>query len=379
MHVQLHIPEPIGRPLSWWRRLPDRWPFLFWLGAVALAVTFYMHGGKLGGLTGTVVSDRQTVSPVEAGTLRHVYVRVGEKVKKGQQLAEMDTALLDAEMLVEQLQAQRQFGLAAQRAEQALREARIRQAEIEGERLVLEQEAERLDDLLAKQLVDAQTVARIKARLETLRRAAELYPELVAILERQCSEAKERQVALDQTLSRTNAPAGDRAVEAAVAADDVESRLNLLELRRSRYRFYAELDGTVSRVFHSPGETVVAGDPILVVIGDTVTGAEGFLPEATMTDVHVGMPAYISPASRLGPAAKARVVAVTPDVMALPARANPLPQRTLRGRRVMLVFEEEHSFLPGQSVAIQFERPLLTRLVPRFVRTPSGRVEMVRP
>lgn len=35
MHVQLHIPEPIGCPVSWWRRLPDRLPFLFWLGAVA--------------------------------------------------------------------------------------------------------------------------------------------------------------------------------------------------------------------------------------------------------------------------------------------------------------------------------------------------------
>ena len=361
MQVSLRIPERIGRHPSWWQRLPNRWPFWVWLAAGCLALALYFQGGRMGGVPGVVMSNRQTLAPIEAATLKAVYVQVGDQVRKGQLLAEMDSSLLDAEMMMERLQAQLQFAQAVSRAEQALYDARIRQAEAAGEMAVLQEEVARLQPLVARQLVDAQTLARAKSRLEALQRALELYPTLIESLEKEWAENKKRQKALESVLQDAGVEGSEWPSD--VGAEALENRLNLLQRRRERYRMYADFDGEVSRIFHSPGETVLAGDPILVVVGLEIAGAEGFIPESTMADVRPGMPAYVATTARLGPSIQGRVVAVTPDVMALPGRANPLPQRTLRGRRLVVRFEEPSPFVPGESVIIQFDKPLIARLL----------------
>lgn len=364
MHVQLKIREPIGRHPHWWERLPNRWPFLIWLAGCVLAIVLYFHGGKLGGVMGVVTANRQDLAPLEAGVLKAVYVQVGDAVKEGQLLAEMDTSLLDAEMTVERLQAQRQFAQSVLRSQQALHDARIRQAETEGELAVLQDEVARLEGLVARQLADAQTLARTKARLEALRRAAELYPALIAALEQDLTEGLARRHALEGMME-DDTDAATNALSEPIP-EDLSRHLDLLRLRRERYRLYAEFDGVVSRVFHSAGETVLAGDPVLTVVGYKITGAEGFLPEATVADIRPGMNVYVTTTARLSDSVRGHIVAVTPDVMALPGRANPIPQRVLRGRRVVVDFDEPAPFIPGESVTIQFERPLLTRLLMRL-------------
>jgi multidrug resistance efflux pump len=364
MQVRLRIKEPIGHRPHWWQRLPNRWPFFVWLAAGGLAVALYFHGGKLGGIMGVVTADRQNLAPIEAGLLKAVYVNAGDAVKKGQLLAEMDTSLLDAEMMVERLQIQRQFAQAILRSEQALYDARIRQAETEGELAILQDEVARLEGLVARQLVDAQTLARTRARLEALRRAAELYPALIAALEKDLGEGMARRNTLEGFLEdETERTANAQGEE---LGNVLGNHLELLRLRRERYHLHAEFDGEVSRVFHSAGETVLAGDPILTIVGRRITGAEGFLPEGTVADVRPGMKVYVTTTARLSTSVRGRIVSVTPDVMALPGRANPIPQRILRGRRVAVVFDEPAPFIAGESVAIQFEQPLITRLLGRL-------------
>lgn len=371
MQVRLRIPERIGHQPHWWQRLPNRWPFLIWLGACGLALALYFHGGRMSGISGVVMSNRQTLAPIEAGTLKAVYARVGDHVKKGRLLAEMDTSLLDAEMTVERLQAQRQFAQVVMQAEEALHDARIRQAEAAGEMAVLEEEVARLEPLVARHLVDAQTLARAKSRLEALRRSAELYPALIETLEKELAESKARQLALEDFLHDERGESDH--TEAALSENDMGGRLGLLRLRRERYRMYADFDGEVSRVFHSPGETVLAGDPILIVVGRNVTGAEGFIPESTIADVRPGMTVFVTTTARLTESVQGRVVAITPDVMTLPGLANPIPQRTLRGRRVVVEFEEPAPFVPGESVIIQFEKPFITRWLTRLSRAAFSR------
>ncbi len=366
MVVRVNIKEHIGRsPPPWWKRLPNRWPFLIWVGAVVLAVFLFSRGGQMGGMTGSVRSSRQIIAPLEDSRIKAIHVELGQEVRKGDLLVEMDTTVLDAEMAVEQLQAERQFALVEFRAETTLKTTRIRQAEAQGEVDVLNTEVERLESLLSRQLVDAQTVARMKARQQALKSGLELYPEMIESLEAQLADARARRLAMDASML-AGVDDGEMGYAGEIDFSQAADRLGLLRLRRQSYRLYAHEDGIVSRVLQAPGDVIAAGLPILTVIGKEVTHVEGFLPEsATARNVRVGMPAYISSTTAMGPITRAIVIAVTPDVMALPTRINPVPDRELRGRRVVLRLTDTHDLLPGETVTIQFERPLLSLLFSR--------------
>ena len=69
------------------------------------------------------------------------------------------------------------------------------------------------------------------------------------------------------------------------------------------------------------------------------------------------MDAYLTPSSGVGKFIKARVVSLTPDVVSLPGRVNPVPNQSYRGRRVILKPEPGAALLPGEEVQIHFRSP----------------------
>jgi len=358
MAVRVHIKEHIGRPhVAWWRRLSGRWSFIFWLAAIVLAIFLLSHGGRMGGMSGMVESDRQDLAPMETARLENLLVKEGDRVLAGDLVAVMDSSVLDAEMTVEKLQAERQFALAVTRAESELRDARIRQAERTGEYEVLDEEVTRLDALLKKQLTDARTVARVKARRQALKQSVDLYPAMITELEQNLAQARERLQELNESMN----------------ADTGYGRLGLLELRRKSYSLRAYADGIVSRIYYRPGDMVQGGRTILTIVGEKVQRIVGYLPESSARDVSVGMTAYVSSSSDPRSVVVAKVIAVTPDVLTLPNRVSPVPQRVLRGRRVILVPESEHQLLPGESVVIRFQRPVLSLLLSLGMKPPGSR------
>lgn len=358
---KVHIPEHIRRhPAVWWSRLKLRWPFFVWVLAAVAAVFFYLHGGQFGGMSGAVDTVREEVAPLETARLKALRVVIGQRVKAGDVLAEMDTSVLDAEMAVEKLQVDRQFAQAVSRVEAALRDARIRQAETMGELEVLTSEIERMDQLLAKQLIDAQTVSRLRARKEALAQAAEFYPEMIRNLEEDLERAQKRMATVESEMgSEASAAAGEPDVETS------RQRLGLLDLRRASYALRAGSDGIVSRLYHGAGDVVQGGIPIMTLVQEGVQRVIGFLPEHSAQDVTVGMPVYMTRAVGGGPVFSGKVTALVPEIMALPTRASPVPAQTWRGRRVIIDPLGPNDLLPGEGVSIYFERPWLTMLLNR--------------
>jgi len=365
MVVRVNIKEPIGRRTPpWWKRMTNRWSILFWLLAIVLAVFLYLHGGRMGGMTGTVGADRQEVAPLETSRLQTLYVEEGQDVNEGDLLAIMDASVLDAEMALAKLQAERQFALSVTEVKEGLRDARLRYAETLGELEVLNAEVERLEGLLQKKLVDAETVAQNRARQQALQQAVELYPEMIEEMKSDLEVARARSVVMD--LSFGEAPVSGGASppmdEGVLGFEVSRSQFGLLRLRKESYSLYAHQDGTVSRVYHRPGDVVPGGEPVLTVVGKKARNVVGFLPEANARDVEVGMTAYVTSASDPGPVVPARVVAITPEILTLPTRISPVPNRILRGRRVIMIPEGEHNLFPGESVTIRFGRPFFSML-----------------
>ena len=83
-------------------------------------------------MSGTVESLREQAAPLETARLKAVHVIVGQEVRAGQLLVEMDTSILDAELVMEKLQEDRRFASAMADVETALQDTLIRQAEAYG-------------------------------------------------------------------------------------------------------------------------------------------------------------------------------------------------------------------------------------------------------
>lgn len=353
---KVHIPEDLRRhPAIWKSRAKRCWPACVWLVAVGLGTILYFHGGQFGGMSGTVEVVREEIAPLETARLLSLKVEPGQHIKAGDEVAEMDASVLDAEMAVERLQMDRQFGEAVSRAEADLRDARIRQAETKGELEVLDVEVERMNSLLAKQLIDAQTVARSRARQKALSEAVTFYPDMIRRLEEDLARTRKRLKELDAQMDGTR---GDKAS----AGESGRDRLGLLDLRRRSYTLRSSTDGVVSRINNEVGDVVQAGASVVSVVAEGAQRIIGFLPEYNARAVREGMTAYVTRSTGGGGVVEARVVALVPEIVALPTRVNPTPSQSLRGRRVILVPSEPGDFLPGEGVAIYFERPLLTAL-----------------
>jgi multidrug resistance efflux pump len=323
----------------------------------------YFHGGQFGGMSGVVQVVREEVAPLETARLKAIHVAVGQRVRKGDVLAVMDSTIVDTETAVEKLQIERQFAMAVSRAESNLRDLKIRQAESEGELDVLNTEVARLDELLAQHLIDAQTVARLRARQQALTRSRDFYPDMIKRLEDELARMQTRQ-------GEVVAQLGSDTNDAAGLPEDVRSeleagktRLGLLDFRRESYVLRAGSDGIVSELFYAPGSVVPAGLPIMTLVIDSARQVVGYLPEANARHLSVGMTVYLKSVSGQGAVVRARVTALLPDIATLPTRVSPFPTQVYRGRRVILVPTGANDFLPGESVSIELQTPWLSSLL----------------
>ena len=356
--VSVHLPQhPHRHPRVMWSRFKVRWPFVFWCLMVVTAIYLYYHGGRFSGMSGTVEAVREDAAPLETARLRTLHVIVGQEVHAGDVVAEMDTSILDAEMLMNKLQEERRFAAAVADINMRLQETRIRQAEAEGEINVLNDELTRMDDLLNKHLIDAQTVTRVRARHESLARALKLYPDLITGLEEELANARNRM----QTVAYWFSEGSSNAVAGGWTADaEIQQQFSLMQMRQNSYTLRAKSDGVISRVNYKPGDIVDSGNAVVSLLVKNSEQVVGFLPESNARFVSIGMTSYLASATGKGPLIPARVAALTPEIQGLPNRANPYPGIAFRGRQVILTPMENHDLIPGESVSIHLDRPGLT-------------------
>jgi multidrug resistance efflux pump len=159
-----------------------------------------------------------------------------------------------------------------------------------------------------------------------------------------------------------------KTLQSAIDSAELDKKIRLLDLRIENCTLRAQADGMVSRLLHSPGDIVQSGDPVLYSVVNRETSVEGFLSESNARDVYIGMDAYLTPASGYGETVQAKVVALTPEIFNLPGRVNPVPQRTYRGRRVILIPEPGAVLLPGEEIQINLRRPWTLQIFRNLIR-----------
>lgn len=348
-------------------RLKSRWSFIAWLLAALLAMGIYFHGGRFGGMRGSVFTRIETATPLTGGRLESLFVDVGDPVKKGTLLAQMDTALLEAEKALaeaqmrimasevktEEVQNLRRFDASIIRLESELRDLRTRQVEALGELAALRPELERLTKLFDSKLVDEQELMPVRMKTQAIEAATKDYPTTILQIEASIQEARKQKESIAQQS------------ESAVALIEQEAagQVRLLDVQIAACSFRALEHGIVSRIYYYPGNMVPKGEAVLSTVVSGEPRVIGFLSEYNARDVAVGMTAYLTSVSGYGPVVEAEVVALTPEIYSLPARVSPIASQASRGRRVILKIENECGLLPGESVEIHFHRPWTSRLI----------------
>lgn len=348
-------------------RLKSRWSFLAWLFAALLAMVIYFHGGRFGGMRGSVFTRIETAAPLTGGRLEGLFVDVGSPVKKGELLAQMDATVLEAEKVLaeaqmrimasevktEEVQNLRRFDASIIRLESELRDLRTRQMEAQGELAALRPELKRLSKLFDSKLVDEQELMPVRMKTQTLEAATKDYPTTILQIEASLKEARKQK--------ETIAQQSESAVE--LIEQEAAGRARLLDVQIEACSLRALEDGIVSRIYYYPGNMVPKGDTVLSTVVSGEPRVIGFLSEYNARDVTVGMKAYLTTVSGYGPVVEAEVMALTPEIYSLPARVSPVVSQASRGRRVVLKIENDCDLLPGEGVEIHFHRPWTSRLI----------------
>lgn len=377
---------PQGHPRVRWSRWKAHWPLLVWTGAAVAALALFFYGAHTGGMVGYVEIVEHPIASLELGRLVAVDVVVGQTVKAGDVVARLETAQLDAELAAEEalrqearvtlpipeqsaLQVERQFALALASAQATLDGLRLQESQDQAELAVLDGELARMNELLEKRLIDASTVSLLRGRHAALTKAMALYPTSIRDQGQRVEETRRQQEAAQAAL-RTTARSGSGG-ETNFQVEVQAQRVAALEARRRECVLKAPGPGVVGQIMIRPGDVVLAGLPILTIVENQARRVIGFLPEINARESKEGQAMWVDRMYGFGESFAAHVTSLEPAVRGLPGQVNPVPGRTMRGRRIICDLDGATDLLPGETVQLRtlnpFWQPLLqwiTTLMP---------------
>ena len=336
-------------------RIVRKWPLLVWIGMVWFVYYAWQITQQPQSFPGFMVKNAVQIASMETGKITEIAVETGQTVSKNDILAKIDTTLIESEILAtetileqEQQTEYRQYINALQRMQSELRDLQLRQAQDTAENAVLAQENKRLEALLSKHLVDADMVARNRAQLAAISEAVLVYPTLMEQLESDINLLIETQGNTSTFLGKTQQRASQT---------DKDPRLLYLEKRKEQFQIKAQSNGVIAVVYKSPGDVVSEGDVILELIPHNRGEAVVLLPESVCRQFQPGQTVYITASLLQQDWHQAKVRSLSPRMVSVPDRSSPIPNRSIRGRYMMLDIGSSDTFLANESILVSAGKP----------------------
>jgi HlyD family secretion protein len=202
-------------------------------------------------LAGYVEADLLYLAPQDAGLIKTVTVREGDKVEAGDVIFTLDPA---------------RASLAAEQAGAAAQSTAARAAE---------------DGALAKQITEAE--AAYKLAEQTFRRARELVKDGAVSKEKYDVDA----AAVASAKARLE---GARSERSAMLRewDSMSAAARLAEQRLTDLETLAPQAGTIERVYRRPGEVAAFGDPVVALLPPQNLKLKFFAPEPMLSSLRIG-------------------------------------------------------------------------------------------
>ena len=348
---------------------------LVWLGSVAGAAWLANGDGGVADAPAQLVPQEFKVAAAETGRLAEVLVGIGDRVKAGQKLARLDTAVLEreiamAEARLRQLSAEpgastatmESDGYSSERSFQAdvdeaaglMEAARAEEARQEAEEKALREEIARQRRLVKEGLTRADRVEELEMRMRSLSDAAAAWPARRQALEERRRQAENRLREWRTQHKASTAPAS-RDLRLQPLRDRVAEQREALQVLRTRLagaNIVAPAEGEVVSLLARQGDVASSGVPFLVLHG---TGPRVLV-------------AYINERSRPATGARAigrrrtpereelelRVQRVAEAVVQLPPRFWVMPTVPQWGREVYLEVRGAQRMDAGEALDVKF-------------------------
>jgi multidrug resistance efflux pump len=260
-------PIPIPRREQWQdirlRVLP-----LIVFGATTLAITLLWRQAVMPpNFTGEVEHIESRVASAEAGTLTQLYVSRFQVVSKGTPLAVVEP--VEARVLGYEVALQRlRLPWLQQKVDLATAESNLQFAEVE---------FNRAQGLLKKKVISPQEYDIFLKKKRALELEVAEKKRLVADLERQIERLQPSTSAIAGTASATTL-LGDQEVKSPPPDGGIGQKI-----------LTAPIEGMVSMIYRRPGESVMGGEPILIIAAPYSTHIIGYMREPVSLQPEVGM------------------------------------------------------------------------------------------
>ena len=366
-----------------WRRWLDRWPLAAWVALAVIAVAFYVKSTQFGVLSGSALTVKQNLSPVEMARVKSVFVKIGDAVTNGQILAQMDTTIVDSQLAEAEAALAAAEGSWAAYEEQMLGSLRSCDNEIASAETALDQQKGQLasdtarlaelksmqakrDALFASKLISEMEDDTLRPEIAGLEKSLITCAQLIQMDEATVASRKKERQDLQQGLKL--APGGDIkdaiAQKTAAQTDILKTAVDLKKLEKESYSVRSQTDGVVSDIGIYPGTMAKPGDIVVSVVSAS-RSIVGYLPEVREGMIKVGDRGY---AFRLTlPPLKVRVVADAPDIDAIPTAVRPSTAAqqsavTFRAQRIVFEIDGPGSLVPGESVQIRLTSEFWAKL-----------------
>lgn len=227
----------------------------------------------------------------------------------------------------------------------------------EGDHVSAGQALAALDDTAARLAVDAAVAEEAQAKTQvagyTSRVAAAKRRErrLAAAAAAGAGDGQSAEDAADTLAQLTAAQDTARA-----AWEQARQHVTAARYEKTRFVLHAPVAGTVTRVRASPGASVTASEPLMVLLPDAPRIVRAEVNETYADAIHVGMTAEVTPeAGTLAPM-KATVIRVGSVVGPSTLEDDAQLRATSRAVECVLVFDAPSTARIGQRVLVRFNR-----------------------
>ena len=132
------------------------------------------------------------------------------------------------------------------------------------------------------------------------------------------------------------------------------TRLREIQVLRENLVLRSPIDGRVSQIFGRRGQTVIPGEPVVIVSERMVSEIVAYLSETDGLRVEEQQPVRLVSRTRPGRVADSVVLRVSPGIEMLPQRLWRNPQVADYGRAVVIAPQAAMNLTPGETIEVRF-------------------------
>lgn len=312
-------------------------PAIALLLVIGLVSYFLLHRGETAGAgltaSGTVEATDAALGFQVPGRVESVRIREGETARRGETLATLDRADLNARLSEAQAQ---------QAAAQALLEEMLH-----GPRPEELAQAHEADSVATARLLDAQQdYARMQSLLRGNVISQQTFDKSRTNLD--VAQSQKHQAEQQLTLVRTG-PRPERITAQRAVVAQAEGGVRQVLAGLTNAIVVAPFDGVVTVRNHEPGETVSAGAPVITMSNLADRWVRVYIPEDRIGLVHLGEPATIRTDTYRGKSYQGTVSFISPEAEFTPRNVQTPEERVklVYAVKVRIVDDAANELKPG--------------------------------